>query len=158
MPSGPGRRYTLFQQAIAESPVQAKIPAGNTEAVFSSTGDRIRASQAKAAVASPSEQPWLYAQLVHSMTELATAQYQAGDRNLASQSLKSAQGYAGKIQMNLLHDAKKLKNAEILIRHTGFRLRELLTGASLDDRPTLEATIAQLNEVQSQMMLQVFHR
>jgi hypothetical protein len=114
--------------------------------------------QAKAAVASPSEQPWLYAQLVHSMTELATAQYQAGDRNLASQSLKSAQSYAGKIQMNLLHDAKKLKNAEILIRHTGFRLRELLTGASLDDRPTLEATISQLNDVQSQMMLQVFHR
>jgi hypothetical protein len=113
--------------------------------------------QAKAAIASPSEQPWLYAQLVHSMTELATAQYQAGDRNLASESLKSAQGYAGKIQMNLLHDAKKLKNAEILIRHTGFRLRELLTGASLDDRPTLEATIAQLNDVQSQMMLQVFH-
>jgi hypothetical protein len=114
--------------------------------------------QAKVAAASPSEQPWLYAQLVHSMTELATAQYQAGDRNLASQSLKSAQGYAAKIQMNLLHDAKKLKNAEILIRHTGFRLRELLTGASLDDRPTLEATISQLNDVQSQMMLHVFHR
>lgn len=114
--------------------------------------------QAKAAVASPSEQPWLYAQLVHSMTELATAQFQAGQDNLASQSLKSAQSYAGKIQMNLLHDAKKLKNAEILIRHTGFRLRELLTGASLDDRPTLEATINQLNQVQTEMMLQVFHR
>ena len=114
--------------------------------------------QAKVAAAAPAEQPWLYAQLVHSMTELATAQYQAGETNLASQSLKSAQTYAGKIQMNLLHDAKKLKNAEILIRHTGFRLRELLTGASLDDRPTLEATINQLNDVQTQMMLQVFHR
>ena len=114
--------------------------------------------QAKAAAASPSEQPWLYAQLVHSMTELATAQFQAGEPNLASQSLKSAQSYAGKIQMGLLHDAKKLKNAEILIRHTGFRLHELLTGASMDDRPTLEATISQLNQVQTEMMLQVFHR
>jgi hypothetical protein len=114
--------------------------------------------QAKAAAASPNEQPYLYAQLVHSMTELATAQFQAGDTRTASQSLKTAQGYASRIQMSLLHDARKLKDAEILIRHTAFRLHELLTGASLDDRPTLEATIQQLNQVQSEMMMQVFHR
>jgi hypothetical protein len=113
--------------------------------------------QAKAASASPNEQPYLYAELVHSMTELATAQYQAGDPHLASQTLKTAQGYASRIQMNLLHDARKLKDAEILIRHTAFRLHELLTGASIDDRPTLEATIRQLNQVQAEMMMQVFH-
>ena len=113
--------------------------------------------QAKAAAASPSEQPYLYAQLVHSMTELATLQYQSGDTRTASQSLKSAQSYAARIQMSLLHDARKLKDAEILIRHTAFRLHELLTGASMDDRPTLEATIQQLNQVQSEMMMQVFH-
>jgi hypothetical protein len=112
--------------------------------------------QAKAAIASPNEQPYIYAELVHSMTEMATAQYQAGDQQQASASLKAAQGYAGKIQMSLLRDAKKLKNAEILIRHTAFRLKELMTGASLDDRPTLEATIQQLNQVQSEMMTQLF--
>jgi hypothetical protein len=32
-----------------------------------------------------------------------------------------------------------------------------MTGASLDDRPTLEATIDQLNQVQTEMMMQVFH-
>jgi hypothetical protein len=114
--------------------------------------------QAKAESASPDQQPYLYAQLVHSMTELATAQYQSGDVQTASKSLKTAQSYASRIQMSLLHDAHKLKDAEILIRHTAFRLHELLTGASLDDRPTLEATIQQLNQVQSEMMLQVFHR
>ncbi|MFY9745958.1 MAG: hypothetical protein WA891_21850 [Acidobacteriaceae bacterium] len=112
--------------------------------------------QAKAAAASPNEQPYIYAELVHSMTEIATAQYQAGDQQQASMSLKAAQSYAGKIQMSLLRDAKKLKNAEILIRHTAFRLKELMTGASLDDRPTLEATIQQLNQVQSEMMTQLF--
>jgi hypothetical protein len=112
--------------------------------------------QAKAAIASPNEQPYIYAELVHSMTEIATAQYQAGDQQQASASLKAAQSYAGKIQMSLLRDAKKLKNAEILIRHTAFRLKELMTGASLDDRPTLEATIQQLNQVQSEMMTQIF--
>lgn len=114
--------------------------------------------QAKAAAASPIEQPYIYAELVHSMTEIATAQYQAGDLEHASASLKAAQSYAGKIQMSLLRDAKKLKNAEILIRHTAFRLKELMTGASLDDRPTLEATIQQLNQVQSDMMAQIFRR
>ena len=112
--------------------------------------------EAKAATASPNEQPYIYAELVHSMTEMATAEFQAGDEKQASASLKAAQGYAGKIQMSLLRDAKKLKNAEILIRHTAFRLKELLTGASLDDRPTLEATIQQLNQVQSDMMTQIF--
>ncbi|MFP5228392.1 MAG: hypothetical protein ACLGXA_12270 [Acidobacteriota bacterium] len=112
--------------------------------------------EAKAASASPNEQPYIYAELVHSMTEIATAQFQAGDEAQASASLKAAQSYAGKIQMGLLRDAKKLKNAEILIRHTAFRLKELMTGASLDDRPTLEATIQQLNQVQSEMMTQIF--
>lgn len=113
--------------------------------------------EAKAAVASPEQQTYLYAEIVHSMTEMATAEYQAGDEKQASQSLENAQGYASKIQMNLLHDAHKLKKAEILIRHTAFRLHELLVGASLDARPTLEATIKQLNKIQSDMLSQVFH-
>jgi hypothetical protein len=113
--------------------------------------------EAKAASASPNEQPYIYAQLVHSMTEIATAEFQAGEDQKASASLKAAQTYAAKIQMSLLRDAKKLKNAEILLRHTAFRLHELLTGASLDDRPTLEATISQLNQVEGEMMMQVFH-
>lgn len=112
--------------------------------------------QARAASAAPSEQPYIYAELVHSMTEIATAQFQAGDAQKASASLRAAQSYAGKIQMSLLRDARKLKNAEILIRHTAFRLHELMTGASIDDRPTLQATIQQLNQVQSEMMMQIF--
>ncbi|HEX4007284.1 MAG TPA: hypothetical protein VHX60_14000 [Acidobacteriaceae bacterium] len=114
--------------------------------------------EAKAAVAAPSEQPYLYAELVHSMTVIATAEYQEGDTRMASQSLKSAQSYAGKIQMNLAHDAHKLKDAEIIIRHTAFRLHELLTGANMNDRPTLEDTITQLNRVQTELMMQVFQK
>lgn len=114
--------------------------------------------QAKAQVASPREQPFIYAELVHSMTEIATEQFQTGHDQQASASLRAAQGYAGKIHMNLLRDAKKLKTAEILIRHTAFRLRELMTGASLNDRPTLEATIQQLNQVQQEMINQMFRQ
>ncbi|MGB6131257.1 MAG: hypothetical protein WCC14_21780 [Acidobacteriaceae bacterium] len=114
--------------------------------------------EAKAAMASPRDQPWLYAELVHSMTTIAAEQFQAGDQQQADASLHAAQGYASKIHASLLRDAKKLKNAEILVRHTAFRLRELLTGAPPSDRETLEATIHQLNQVQTEMMMQVFQQ
>jgi len=114
--------------------------------------------EAKAAIASPRDQPFLYAELVHSMTTIATEQLQAGDEQQANASLRAAQGYASRIHAGLLRDAKKLKNAEILLRHTAFRLRGLLTGAPPGDRETLEATIRQLNQVQTEMMMQVFQQ
>jgi hypothetical protein len=44
------------------------------------------------------------------------------------------------------------------MRHTAYQLKELLMGASLEDRPTLESTLKQLDQVQAEMMLQVFKR
>jgi hypothetical protein len=44
------------------------------------------------------------------------------------------------------------------MRHTAFRLNEILHNSSLDDRPTLLATLKQLNQVQTELMLQVFKR
>lgn len=114
------------------------------------------ALETKAAQASPKEQCFLYAELAHSMTELASQQLSAGDTAHASASLKAVQNYAEKIHMGVADDAKRLKNAEILMRHTAYRLKELMLGAPLDDRPTLESTLKQLDQVQSEMMLQVF--
>jgi hypothetical protein len=116
------------------------------------------ALESRAAQAGPKEQCFLYAELAHSMAELAGQQLNAGDARDASDSLKAVQKYAAKIHMNVADDAKKLKNAEILMRHTAFRLKEIMMGASLDDRPTLESTLKQLDQVQSEMMLQVFKR
>ena len=114
--------------------------------------------EAKAAVATPRDQPWLYAQLVHSMTDIATEQFQAGQDQQAAASLRQAQGYAGRIRVSLLRDAKRLQRAEILVRHTAFRLRQLMLGASLGERPMLQATIRQLNQVQSEMLTQYFQQ
>ena len=40
---------------------------------------------------------------------------------------------------------KRLKNAEILLRHTAFRLNEMLHNSSSEDRPLVAATLAQVN-------------
>jgi hypothetical protein len=118
----------------------------------------LQALVARADTATPREQCFLYAEIVHDMTELAGRQLSAGNIEEASETIKIVQEYAAKIHMDVSADSKKLKNAEILMRHTAFRLKDILAQASLDDRPTLDATLKQLDQVQAQMMLQVFRR
>jgi hypothetical protein len=112
--------------------------------------------ETKAAQASPKEQCFLYAEIVHDMTEIAGQELTSGDSKHASDTLKAVQTYAQKIHMGMAEDTRKLKNAEILMRHTAFRLNEILHDAGLDDRPTLESTLKQLDQVQSELMMQVF--
>lgn len=118
---------------------------------------RLAELQAQAASAPPRDQPYLYAQLVHSMTNIAAAEYHAGHTRQASAALQQAHLYARRIHRSLLRNAKKLHNAEILVRHTAFRLRQLLMGG-IHDRSTVEATIQQLNQVQAEMLNQEFQR
>ncbi len=118
--------------------------------------EAIAALVQKAATAAPREQCFLYAEIVHQMTELAARQLAAGDVQLADASLDSVRQYTSKIHMGMADDTKRLKNAEILMRHTSFRLKEILYGASIDDRPALQATMKDLDKVQSELMLQVF--
>jgi len=114
--------------------------------------------QAKADQAQPRDRCYLYAELVSQMTDLAGHQLSSGDSEQASETLKLVQRYAEKIQIGVGDDSKKLKNAELLVRRTSFRLKDILGGASLEDRETLEATLRQLNQVQSQLMTQVFKK
>jgi hypothetical protein len=117
---------------------------------------QIAALEARAEQAAPKEQCFLYAELAYSLSQLASQQLIAGDSESASVSLKAVGRYTQKIHTGANDDAKKLKNAEILMRQTAFRVKELMMSASLDDRPGLESTLKQLEQVQSEMMLAVF--
>jgi hypothetical protein len=116
------------------------------------------ALMARADEAQPKEQCFLYAEIVHQMTELAGQQLSAGDGDHASATLKLVQKYAEKIHMGMSVDGKKLKNAEQLMRHTSFRLTGILNAASYDDRQVLQATLKQLEQVQTELMMQVFRK
>jgi hypothetical protein len=112
----------------------------------------------KADSALPKEQCFLYAELVHQMTELAGQQITAGEEDHASATLKLVQKYAEKIHMGVAEDGKKMKNAEQLMRHTSYRLNGILNAASYDDRQALQATLKQLEQVQTELMMQVFKK
>jgi galactokinase len=131
---------------------------------FAANTDRIPNMQELAAMAvkaehaTPKDRCYLYAELVSAMTELAGQQMNAGDVSDASASLKAIQQYTTKMHVDLTENSRKLKDAQIMMRHTAFRLKELMMNASLNEEPTFESTLKQLDQVQSQMMLAVFQK
>ena len=118
----------------------------------------IAALEAKANLAQPKEQCYLYAELVHQMIEFSAAQYAAGEFEKASETLKRVNLFATKIHVAVSNDEKRLKNAQILLRHTAFRLTELLHNSAIEDRPLVEQTLAQVNVIQTETMMQVFRK
>ncbi len=118
----------------------------------------IEALETKASQAQPREQCFLYAQLVHQMTELSVKQYAAGNVDAANGLLKKIQLMAQKIHFSLANNDKRLKNAEILLNHTAFRLTEMLHASNYEDRPLVEQTLAQINQAQNETMMEVFHK
>jgi hypothetical protein len=92
------------------------------------------------------------------MTDLAGRQFNSGDSGQASETLNRVQRYAEKIHTGVADDSRKLRDAESLMRRTTFRLRGMLNKASYDDRPTLELTLKQLNQIQTELMMQVFKK
>jgi hypothetical protein len=112
-----------------------------------------RANQAK-----PREQCFLYTQLVHEMTEEAGQQISSGETEQAAATLKQVNRYAHLIHLNLARDTKQVKNAEMLMRGTTYRLGQFLHLVSGDDQKTLQDTLAQLDQVNEELLTQVFQQ
>ena len=114
--------------------------------------------EARANQAQPRDQCFLYAELVHEMTELSIHQYANGDVSKATGMLKKIQRIAEKIHFSLSGNDKRLKNAQLLLSHTAFRLNEMLHVSSFEDRPIVQQTLAQVTQVQNATMMEVFQK
>jgi len=120
--------------------------------------DTIAALEARADQAQPREQSFLYAELVHQMTELSIRQYAAGDVDTATSLLKRIQRIAQKIHLSMTDNDKRLKNTEMLLSHTAFRLNEMLRATNIDDRPLVQQTLSQVTQAQNAALMQVFQK
>lgn len=109
---------------------------------------------ARASHAQPRDQCFLYAQLVSQMTELSLRQYAAGDASRALASLHDIQQFARKINLSLSNSDKHLRDAEILLNQTSFRLRNLLQSADYQDLPVVQQTLAEVNHAQDRALNQ----
>ena len=110
----------------------------------------IRAQQA-----GPRDQCFLYTELVHTMTEIAGRRMLNGDIEKASDTLKKVNSYAQLIHIDLASNSKRIKNAEMLMHHTTYRLGEYLHKASAEDQDTLKATLKQLDKVHDELLAEV---
>ena len=120
--------------------------------------ETIAALEARANQAQPREQCFLYAQLIQQMTELSIHQYAAGNFDKATNLLKRVQGITQKLHVTLANNDKRLKDAEILLSHSAFRLNEMLHATSIQDRPLVQDTLAQVSQAQNDTMMQVFRK
>ncbi|MFZ0395114.1 MAG: hypothetical protein WCF17_15175 [Terracidiphilus sp.] len=118
----------------------------------------ISALEQRAATAPAKDQCFLYAVLVRDMVEISAQQYEAGDVAKANSLLKRAQVFTHKLQAALATNDKRLKDAQIILRRTAFRLNELLHSSDYDDRPLMQQTLAEVNRVQVDTMMQVFKK
>jgi hypothetical protein len=118
----------------------------------------IEALEARANEAQPREQCFLYAQLVQQMTEMSIRQYQAGDVTKATGLLQQIQRIVKKIHLSVNNDDKRLKNSELMLSHTAFRLSEMLQASNIEDRPLVQQTWAQVTDAKNAALMQVFRK
>lgn len=112
---------------------------------------------ARASHAQPREQCFLYAQLVSQMTDLSLRQYAAGDVGRALASLRVIQQFTRKINLSLTSNDKHLRDAEILLSQTTFRLQNLLRSADYQDVPVVQQTLAEVSHAQDRALNQYLH-
>jgi len=134
------------------------VPACAASPDQTSQQQAIAALEAKINQAPPREQCFLYAKLINQMTEYSLQQYAAGDVQKAHGLLQKIQQLAGKLHFIVGRRDKRLKNAEILLGRTSFRLKQLLHSSGYEERPLVEQTLALVDQAQNDAMLQVFDK
>ena len=146
-----GRLALIVFLSILALPANAR--AGENQAP---NAESIAALQAKIDDAQPRERCFLYARLIHQMTEFSLMQHASGDVERTNALLEQVQALAHKLHLTVHEDDKRLKNAEILLRRTAFKLNELLHASSFEDRPLVEQTLAQVNQADDATIKQLF--
>ena len=139
---------------IALSPMAAEDPLAGVD----DHSNAIDALRTKADLAQPRDKCFLYAKLISQLTELAGNQFNAGNYEDASATVVLVRQYAEEIHLDVTGDGRRLKDAELLVQHSIFRLEGILHGAPNEDRMTLQTTLEQLGKVQAQLLTQVFKK
>ncbi len=116
----------------------------------------LQALAEKAGHASLRDQCYLYAELVRGSTELANSEIAAGDSTASTATLHAVETYTVSLDAALLKDAKKLKDAEILLRESAFRLNAAMLASSIADRPAMASALTRINAVEAHVMGAVF--
>jgi hypothetical protein len=102
------------------------------------------------------EQAYLYTELVQLYTQIAGQQMAAGEMEQANATLKRIEGFSTRIHNALARNAKRLKDAEMLLHQASFKLGQYMRSLSSEDQPAVKSTMKQLDKVHEELLTQVF--
>jgi hypothetical protein len=152
--SGNTSRLSILAILIALALTCAPQIRASDEVILDAAALTVLEQQASAAQFK--EQCFLYAQLLHSLTEIAGKQLADGNDEEAASTFKHIDSVAAKMEAALARDAKRLKNAELLMEHTTRRLTDMVHITSGEQRETLQSTLKHVSTLHSQLLTQVF--
>ena len=138
---------TMSRPAFASSPDETVLDAATLSQM------ELRADHALVR-----DQCYLYTELLHGLTELAGRQMDAGQDEAAAATMVQVDAVATKLEVVTGKDAKRLKNAELLLEHTTHRLSDMLRVASNGQREVMQATLKHLYTVHTSVLAMVFAR
>ncbi|HTV10031.1 MAG TPA: hypothetical protein VMD97_13395 [Candidatus Aquilonibacter sp.] len=122
--------------------------------------DAIELSQMeqRADAAQPRDQAYMFAEVLHGLTELAGRQIAAGDDLDADVTLNHIDSVAAKMQKASASNAKRLKNAEMLLDHITRRLTDMAHVATNSERGAMQNTLQCVNRLHTQVLNVIFSK
>jgi hypothetical protein len=112
----------------------------------------------RADAAQPRDQCWMFAEVLHGLTELAGREIAAGDDQDATTTLTHIDSLAAKMQKASAANAKHLKNAELLLEHVTRRLNDMAHVASADQRSAMQTTLQCVDHLHTQVLAVIFSK
>jgi hypothetical protein len=150
-------RYCIRLAFLALIPALClSLPARAAAIDIVPTADVLAQLEQQASNANPREQAFLYTQLVHTMTQEAGREIADGKTEQAATTLKMVNRYAHLIHLALAHNAHRLKDAQELMHNTTYRLAQVLHLVSGEDRTTVQDTLKQLDQINDELLTEVF--
>ena len=125
-------------------------------ACLAQTGETLEQLKAKAAASSGGEQALLCARVAREEVELANQHFTDGKVEEGHAAVRDAVAYAAKARDAACNSRKKVKQTELAIGKTARRLSDISRTLALDDRPTVEQAVKELERIQDQLLDAMF--
>jgi hypothetical protein len=147
---------TVLALLLALPHASAHASAFSSNEVASVDADGLAQLEQRAEHAEAREQAYLYTELVTIYTQLAGKQFAAGEYEQANASLKRIELFSQHIHSGLARNAKKLKDAEMMLHLASYHLGQYMRALSQDDQTPVKSTLKQLDKVHDELLQQVF--
>lgn len=112
----------------------------------------------RAEAAQPRDQAYMFAEVIHGLTELAGRQMAAGDALDADTTLTHIDSVADEMQKASFYNAKRLQKAEMLLDHITRRLTDMAHVAGNGERSPMQATLQRVNRLHTRVLNIIFSK